>query len=57
MEVDKSDSIKLPGYQRSKPLNTPGMGNPAIPVGKSRGNIGNTGKDFHDQRIGSGDML
>lgn len=42
------------------PLNTIGMGNPAMPTGLGNpGNIGNTGADFHNKAygVGSGDQL
>lgn len=41
--------------KRATPLNTLGMGNPMFPICKSRGDIGNTGADFHKQISGSGD--
>ena len=37
----------------SKPGNTLGLGNPMFPLGVSRGDIGNSGKDFHNQKPGS----
>lgn len=58
MGLDKR--MYLNGIKQT-PLNTPGMGNPTLPIGKSRGDIGNTGKDFHDPKysygVGSGDKL
>ena len=46
MGVDKR---MYPNGFRSTPGNTIGIGNPTIPIGKSRGDIGNTGKDFHSK--------
>ena len=49
MGVDKRLNVQVLGCKSAKPLNVPGMGNPTIPMGKSRGDIGNTGTDFHSK--------
>ena len=49
MGVDKRLNVRVLGCKRAKPLGVPGMGNPTIPMGKSRGDIGNTGIDFHSK--------
>ena len=49
MGVDKRLNVQALGCKRATLLNVPGMGNPTIPMGKSRGDIGNTGADFHSK--------
>lgn len=48
MSEDKKE-IKPKGCTKTTPRNTQGIGNPTIPMGKSRGDIGNTGTDFHSK--------
>lgn len=57
-------SSTLGGSIYSNPLNTTGMGNPAMPTGvgfnaTSGSGVGNTGADFHNPayQVGSGDQL